>query len=235
MERTVRLEDLDPGPRADYRLTMDVRSFSVELAAASIVATPRAGVVISADEAADILEGELRPILAALSAESSHVVSMQVRSVRFINEATPELGEQQRRSGGFAMAAVIAGQPRHDLLLLRVGWAATDPVYCEMLDLFAEAKASPNPRPAAVKLWERLEARYGNERETKEALNVSSSELRVIKGDQDRFVGDRHATLPLGVTPTRIDDASRRAALAVAAKLIATYELREFGANGMGL
>jgi hypothetical protein len=46
-------------------------------------------------------------------------------------------------------------------------------------------------------------------------------------------VGDRHATYPPGAQPARIDEKSRQAALAVGRKLIAAYERKEFGANGL--
>jgi ribosomal protein S14 len=142
------------------------------------------------------------------------------------------------RSFGTALAdavivSVTSGAERRRLLLMRIDWATRDPTYRDMLDFFTEAKGAANPRPALTSLWERLEAKCGNEDAVKRQLSISRAELRAIKGDQSRYEGDRHATYAPGAQPARIDEKARHAALAIGRKLISVYEKQEFGANGL--
>jgi hypothetical protein len=237
-ERVLKVDaTLVPAPLADYSVAYPTASFEVELEGSHLVARPRPGLEFEVDAGLQRLEEELEPLLSSLAVESGWAIGLEVRHVELVDAGSDGSPILTRSFGSAGVSALIAGvtsgADRRRLLLDRIDWATRDPIYRDILDFVAEAKGAANPRPALTNLWERLEAKYGGEDAVRKQLSVSRAELRAIKGDQSRYVGDRHATYPPGTQAARIDEKARQEAVGVGRKLVSAYEQTEFGSNGL--
>lgn len=219
---TVRLVGrLQPAPiETRETITERLPSFSVIVQGATVTATPLPGVGLAPDVARQRLAEEMAPLLTAIGFTEHQPTQMEVNRIDF-----PE-GAIGSASAAACALVMRAGARPADETKRRARWVAVDPTYRDLLKLHVEASRAPNPRPAAYKMVERLEQKFGGRKEALKALGLSQGQWKPIVADQSSYSEDRHAKYPVGMEPPPLDATTRAQVVAAIDQIVSAYEER---------
>lgn len=218
---------LDPAPTALPGDSISLGGWLITVTGGGFKAMPPSESRWSLEEAQGELDRAMEPVLSALGAASGMKITKRVTSAHYADAADPNAivlstGFAYATAGG--VVAIASGVEEAARLVRRCEWASKDPLYRDLLDLLTEATGSPNPRPAAFKLTERLEKKFGGIPNTKARLGLTDAPLDAIRAHQNRFEGDRHAKYEIGHRPPPIGPAEREEVLAAARLIVEKYE-----------
>ncbi len=217
-------------PHTDLTFTGQV--FEISVAGNRVTAQPLPGTAVDFDAATTILEREIAPYLAVLSAETGTPAELMGPTRYFVDtmDATREV-KGDHVSSTLTMPFSVEGPTWKADFARRVKWAQDDPIYRDLCDLLAAGQASPNPRPDACKMIERLEKKFDGRARALKALGLNDKDIRILVADQATFRGDRHADFPIGEVPARLDTETRRDIIKAAGLVRRRYEEMIFGAS----
>jgi hypothetical protein len=217
-----------PRPTVELRgAIFTPRGWMIEVSGDQFTARPPESARWQIAEAEAALDAAMSPILSVLSAHAGTTIEFRVDSAEHVDSENPNalvLPTVMVRASAGVVDVLIAGPASQARVVRQAEWAASDPIYRDVLNLLAEARAAPNPRPAASKVVERLQEEVGN---LHKVLGVSKTLTYVIDRDQGRFIGDRHARYK-GRQPARITAMEREEVLEAVRTLIEAYERATF-------
>ena len=211
---------LNPPLTVVYKdFTEPLPSFSVTVEKEKVNAVLHTNLQLEADAARERLQHEISPLLTVIGVEEGRAIELEITNIIYPNfgTATPSIATR------FVLREAV---PDLEEIHQKVRWASVDPIYRDLLDLYTEAQAAPNPRPAGAKLVERLMVKFNGHPNALTRLGMSSDGFDLIKKKQFKYKGDRHADYKEGYVPTRLSHAERNEILAVLKQIIYEYENR---------
>jgi hypothetical protein len=199
---------------------INLTSFVVTVEKETVTAIPHAYLQMEDRQAAcELLQQEFSPLLTVLGSEEGQAIELEITDVVY-----PAL---KTSSASIRIMATIGGSILTAQELLRkIHWASVDPIYRDLLDFYTEAQAAPNPRPAGAKLVERLKVKFNGYDNALTNLGMLSDGFNLIKREQSKYKGDRHADYKEGYVPARLSPTERNEILTVLKQIIHEYENR---------
>lgn len=208
---------LQPPLIVEYQ-DLELPSFTVTIDKDIVSAVPHPNVQFDADVAQKHLQDEICPFLLVFEAEvENRPITLDVTDLIYHNHKT----------GIRTIPVSIAlsrPQPTKDELDLKVQLIRTDATYRDLLELYIEAKAAPNPRPAGAKMKERLNKRFNGYPSAISSLELPENGFAFVTENQSQYKGDRHADYNIGEVPSQMEPSKRLEILTLLKDFIQRYE-----------
>ncbi len=221
-EYIVRIEGkLSPPPSVKYEnFTEELPSFSINIEKEVVNAVPRSNI---SPEETDVtlrcLQDEISPLLTVFGSVEGRTITLEITNIVY-----PTL---KRLSTQVWVTYTISGQiPTLMEMHQKIHWASVDPIYRDLLNFYTEALAAPNPRPTGTKMVERLKVKFKGYDNALTSLGMPENGFALIKQNQSKYQGDRHADYKVGYVPARLGSTERNEVLAVLKHIIHEYENR---------
>jgi hypothetical protein len=197
---------------------LELPSFSITVDKEMVIAVPHPELRLDAGKAQKLLHHEISALLTLLEAEvENQPITFEVTDVIYHNFKTG--------IRSIPIRFVLSGPlPTNDELLLKLQLMRTDPTYRDLLELYNEAKAAPNPRPAGAKMKERLKVRFHTYDPALSQLDLPPDGFDFITKNQSQYKGDRHADYNIGDVPTQMEPSKRLEILTLLKDIIQRYE-----------